>query len=128
MVDVNGNVVSTQPLVYRPNTTVDLLYPGTTVNPDGSIDDVPGWILTDDGLWIRDPSDEFLRDGIRPDVHREPHGHGVRHVPARVSHLRQPGWSVRPTASPPSTHSLVTDWSLAPLDPGRLPTEAGLSV
>ena len=42
--------------MYRPNTTVDLLYPGTTVNPDGSIDDVPGWILTDDGLWIRDPT------------------------------------------------------------------------
>ena len=64
MRDVNGNVVSTQPLVYAPGTTVDLLYPGTSVNPDGSIDDVPGWILTDDGFWIRDPSDEFLRDGI----------------------------------------------------------------
>ena len=65
MEDINGNVVSTQPLVYRPNTTVDLLYPGTSVNPDSSIDDVPGWILTDDGLWIRDPSDAFLREGIR---------------------------------------------------------------
>ena len=43
---------------------MDLLYPGTSVNPDGSIDDVPGWILTDDGFWIRDPSDEFLREGI----------------------------------------------------------------
>jgi hypothetical protein len=64
MADVNGNVVSTQDLVYEPNTTVDLLYPGTSVNPDGTIDDVPGWILTDDGLWIRDPSDEFLREGI----------------------------------------------------------------
>ena len=64
MSDINGNVVSSQPLVYRPNTTVNLLYPGTVVNPDGSIDDVPGWILTDDGLWIRDPSDAYLREGI----------------------------------------------------------------
>jgi hypothetical protein len=64
MSDVNGNVVSTQPLVYQPNTTVELLYPGTVVNPDGSIDDVPGWILQDNGLWVRDPSDEFLREGI----------------------------------------------------------------
>ena len=64
MEDINGNVVSTQSLVYQPGTTVDLLYPGTSVNPDGSIDDVPGWILTDDGFWIRDPSDEFLREGI----------------------------------------------------------------
>jgi hypothetical protein len=64
MEDINGNVVSTQPFVYEPGTTVDLLYPGTSVNADGSIDDVPGWILTDDGFWIRDPSDEFLREGI----------------------------------------------------------------
>jgi len=64
MSDVNGNVVSTQPLVYQPGQTVQILYPGTAVNPDGSIDDVPGWILTDDGFWIQDPSDAFLRDGI----------------------------------------------------------------
>jgi hypothetical protein len=64
MRDVNGNVVSTQSVVYEPGVTVDFLYPGTSVNPDGSIDDVPGWILTDDGFWIRDPSDEFLREGI----------------------------------------------------------------
>jgi len=64
MSDVNGNVVSTQPLVYQPGAHYELLYPGTAVNPDGSIDDVPGWILTDDGFWIRDPSDEFLREGI----------------------------------------------------------------
>jgi hypothetical protein len=64
MRDVNGNVVSTQPLVYAPGTTVDILYPGTAVNPDGSVDDVPGWILTDDGFWVQDPSDAFLRDGI----------------------------------------------------------------
>ena len=64
MSDINGNVVSAQPLVYTPGGHVELLYPGTTVNPDGTIDDVPGWILTDDGLWIRDPSDEFLREGI----------------------------------------------------------------
>ena len=64
MSDVNGNVVSTQPLVYQPGGHVELLYPGTAVNPDGSIADVPGWILQSNGLWIRDPSDEFLREGI----------------------------------------------------------------
>jgi hypothetical protein len=64
MRDVNGNVISVQPLTYRAGTSVDLLYPGTAVNPDGSIDDVPGWILTDDGFWVEDPSDAFLRQGI----------------------------------------------------------------
>ena len=28
------------------------------------MDDVPGWILTDDGFWIQDPSDALLREGI----------------------------------------------------------------
>jgi hypothetical protein len=64
MMDVSGNVVSTQSLVYQPNTTVDLLYPGTRVNADGSIADVPGWTLQSNGLWVREPSDEFLREGI----------------------------------------------------------------
>jgi len=66
MTTVTGNgVVSTQPLVYQPGTTVDILYPGTRVNPDGSIADVPGWNLNSAGFWVRDPSDAFLRDGIR---------------------------------------------------------------
>ena len=64
MSDTAGNVVSTQPLVYQPNTTVNLLYPGTSVNADGTIADVPGWILNSAGFWFRDPSDEFLRAGI----------------------------------------------------------------
>jgi hypothetical protein len=64
MSDLDGNVVSTQPLVYQPGGHVELLYPGTEVNADGSIADVPGWELTNAGLWVRDPSDEFLREGI----------------------------------------------------------------
>lgn len=66
MRDVNGIVVpgGVVPIVYEPGATVDILYPGTSVNADGSIADVPGWILTDDGFWIQDPSDEFLREGI----------------------------------------------------------------
>jgi hypothetical protein len=64
MRDVNGNVVSTQPLVYNPGITVDILYPGTQVNPDGSVANVPGWNLNSDGFWVQDPSDAFLRDGI----------------------------------------------------------------
>jgi hypothetical protein len=36
MTDINGNFVSSQPLVYEPGTTVNILYPGTEANP--------GWI------------------------------------------------------------------------------------
>lgn len=64
MTDVNAITVSTQPLVYEPGATVHVLYPGTSVNADGSIADVPGWELNDDGFWVLDPSDAFLREGI----------------------------------------------------------------
>jgi hypothetical protein len=62
--NVNGIVVGSQPLVYEPGATVSVPYPGTSVNADGSIADVPGWILQANGLWVQDPSDAFLREGI----------------------------------------------------------------
>jgi len=64
MTDINGRVISTQSLVYQPGQTVDILYPGTEVNPDGSIADVPGWNLNPAGFWVPDNSDAFLREGI----------------------------------------------------------------
>ena len=90
MADVDGNVVSVQELTYQPGTTVDLLYPGTGVNPDGSIDDVPGWNLTDDGLWVRDPSDEFLRDGIELTYTVNPTATASVDVSARELGVREP--------------------------------------
>jgi hypothetical protein len=62
--DINGTLVGTGPLTYEPGQTVRILYPGTQVNPDGSIADVPGWILNEDGFWVLDPTDEILRAGI----------------------------------------------------------------
>jgi hypothetical protein len=102
MSDVNGNVVSQQPLVYAPGTTVDLLYPGTSVNADGSIDDVPGWILTDDGLWVRDPSDEFLRDGIRLTYTVNPTATAFVTYPPESANCANPDGPFRPdVVSPP---------------------------
>jgi len=97
MADVNGNVVSTQALVYEPNTTVDLLFPGTSVNADGSIDDVPGWILTDDGLWVRDPSDEFLREGINLTYTVNPTATAFITYPPESSECANPENPVTPT-------------------------------
>lgn len=62
--DVNAIVVGTESVVYQPGATVDVLYPGTDVNPDGSVANVPGWNLNSDGFWVQDPSDAFLREGI----------------------------------------------------------------
>ena len=108
MSDVDGNVVSTQELVYQPGTTVELLYPGTSVNADGSIDDVPGWILTDDGLWIRDPSDEFLREGINLTYTVNPTATAFVEYPPESSACANPENPPRPPG-PPGT------------PPGRLP-------
>ena len=65
MSDINGNVVSTQPLVYQPGTTVELLYPGTSRQlQTGQSTTCPAGSSPTTDFWIRDPSDEFLRDGI----------------------------------------------------------------
>ena len=101
MADVNGNVVETLDLVYEPGTTVDLLYPGTSVNPDGSIDDVPGWILTDDGFWIRDPSDEFLREGINLTYTVNPTATAFVTYPPESSACANPDGPFGPGVTPP---------------------------
>ena len=65
MSDINGRVLSVQPLTYVANTTVFLLYPGSAVDPvTGEVTDVPGWNLNSDGFWVQDPSDAILREGI----------------------------------------------------------------
>lgn len=99
MTDVNGNVVSVQPLVYQPGQTVQILYPGTAVNPDGTVDDVPGWILTDDGFWIPDPSDAVLRQGITLTYTLNP---------TAVAFITYPPESSACANPPPSTVTLFT--------------------
>ena len=103
MADLDGNVVSTQALVYEPGTTVDLLYPGTTVNPDGSIADVPGWILNEDGLWVRDPSDDYLRDGIDLTYTVNPTATARVTYPPESSACANPENTTTTTTTPPAT-------------------------
>jgi hypothetical protein len=111
MRDINGNVISVQPLTYRAGTSVDLLYPGTAVNPDGSIDDVPGWILTDDGFWVEDPSDAFLRQGITLTYEVNPSVTTTVTYPPESSGCANPKGPFRPPAQPPQ----------APPTPGGIP-------
>ena len=118
MSDINGNVVSTQDLVYQPNTTVRLLYPGTRVNPDGSIADVPGWILTDDGLWIRDPSDDYLREGIGLSYTVNPTATAFVTYPPESSECANP-------ENPPTT---TTPPGPTTAPPGAPPGQPGLPV
>ena len=115
MSDTNGNVVSTQDLVYQPGATVHILYPGTTVNPDGSIADVPGWILNSDGFWVRDDSDAFLRDGIHLHYELNPHADAFVTYPPESSTCANPSGpfppaepEVTPEETLPPTHLPIT--------------------
>jgi hypothetical protein len=100
MAALDGTVLSTQPLVYAPGTTVDLLYPGTTVNADGTIADVPGWNLNAAGFWVRDPSDEFLRDGIVLTYTVNPTATATVTYPPESSACANPDGPFPPTAPP----------------------------
>jgi LPXTG-motif cell wall-anchored protein len=102
MTALNGTVVSTQPLVYQPNTTVNLLYPGTQVNADGSIADVPGWNLNAAGFWVRDPSDEFLREGIVLTYTVNPTATATITYPPESSACANPKGPFPPGVTPPT--------------------------
>ena len=99
MADINGNVVSVQDLVYQAGTTVNILYPGTRVNPDGSIADVPGWNLTADGFWVRDPSDAFLREGISLSYFVNPSASAFVTYPPESSACANPSGPFPPAAT-----------------------------
>jgi LPXTG-motif cell wall-anchored protein len=103
MAAVNGTVVSTQPLVYQPGTTVDLLYPGTRVNADGTIADVPGWNLNSAGFWVRDPSDEFLRAGINLTYTVNPTATAFVTYPPESANCANPDGPFPPGVTPPAT-------------------------
>ena len=76
--------------------------PAPSVNPDGSIDDVPGWILTDDGFWIRDPSDAFLRDGINLTYTVNPTATAFITYPPECSTCANPDGPFPPPGAPPA--------------------------
>ena len=58
-------------------------------NPDGTIDDVPGWILQPNGLWVRDDSDAFLREGIGLTYELNPMATAFATLSTGVVHLRK---------------------------------------
>ena len=81
------------------------------MNPDGSIADVPGWILQSNGLWVLDPSDAFLRDGILLTYTLNPTATATVTYPPESSTCANP--ENPPTAPPP--------WSAACCASGRWP-------
>jgi hypothetical protein len=60
----SGEVVGTAEVVYQAGETIQLIYPGATVDDEGNATDWPGWMLNEDGFWVTDPSDAAFRDGL----------------------------------------------------------------
>ena len=75
------------------------------MNPDGTIADVPGWNLNSDGFWVRDPSDEFLRDGINLTYTVNPTATAFVTYPPESSTCANPPGPFPPGTTPPGTPS-----------------------
>jgi uncharacterized repeat protein (TIGR01451 family) len=86
--DIHGNVVkklTDQPL------TGETLWPGATINPD----DWPGWKLVN-GVWVEDPTDAVLREGVTVTAEVNPSASGFVAYPPATSACANP-----PTPPPP---------------------------
>jgi uncharacterized repeat protein (TIGR01451 family)/LPXTG-motif cell wall-anchored protein len=77
--DVNGDLVTLRTATGAPlanpfvatSRTGSFLYPGANVDADGEATDWPGWKFQN-GRWVVDPSDAFLRDGLEVTVEVNP--------------------------------------------------------
>jgi hypothetical protein len=59
--DRSGNLVEQRVVATLSGSIV---YPGVSTDGAGNATDWPGWKRADDGSWVPDPSDAFLREGL----------------------------------------------------------------
>jgi len=116
-----GGVVSVQPLVYQPGATIDILYPGTRVNADGSIADVPGWTLNSSGFWVPDPNDQFLRNGIILTYVLNPTATATVTYPPESATCANPNGPFPPGVTPPPPGTPIAPIPGTPGGGGGLP-------
>jgi LPXTG-motif cell wall-anchored protein len=81
--DVNGNVVD---VMTGLPLSGQVVYPGASVDPL----DWPGWMLNDAGLWVPDPSDDVLRDGLRIVAEVNPTVEGIVSYPDATAACNSP--------------------------------------
>ena len=84
--DVDGNLVDS---VHVADLTGRVLYPGAEVDAAGIATDWPGWKF-ENGVWVVDPTDAHLRDGLRVVVEVNPTSEGTVSYPPATSACADP--------------------------------------
>jgi hypothetical protein len=98
-VDLDGDVVGTETATYQAGATVRFVYPGATVDAAGNAVDWPGWMF-DGTVWVHDPSDAHLRDGLTVVVEVNPTATGSVTYPDATAACADPA-TVPPTPTDP---------------------------
>ena len=98
-VDLDGNVVGTETATYEAGATVRFVYPGASVDAAGNAVDWPGWMF-DGSMWVHDPSDAHLRDGLTVVVEVNPTATGSVTYPDATAACADPA-TVPPTPTDP---------------------------
>ena len=113
---LTGEVIETTVVTYQANSTVQLIYPGATIDPvTGEGTDWPGWMKAPDGSWIEDPSDQAFRDGLVVTVEVNPEATGTISYPPATSACANPPMPETPTTPPPSDTTPPTDATTVPI-------------
>jgi len=123
-IDLDGNVVGTETATYAAGAAVRFVYPGATVDAAGNAVDWPGWMY-DGNVWVHDPSDAHLRDGLTVVVEVNPTARGSVSYPEATA-----GCADAPTVSssgptPPTTPAPTTP---APTTTDPVVPQGGLPV
>lgn len=88
---VTGLVVETTTVPYVANSSVFIVYPGATVDAAGNPTDWPGWRFeASTGLWVLDPSDDYLREGLTVTIEVNPTATGTVEYPPATAACANP--------------------------------------
>lgn len=97
--------MATHTVPYVANTSVFIIYPGASVDAVGNPTDWPGWRYEEStDLWVPDPSDDFLREGLDVEIEVNPTATGSVEYPPATSACASPE---NPPPGTPTTTTVV---------------------
>lgn len=103
---VTGAVVQVSTFPYQANTSIFVIYPGASVNAAGEPTDWPGWRFEESTqLWVPDPTDDYLREGLDVLAEVNPSATGQVEYPPATSACASP--ENPPPGTPTTTTSSV---------------------